>query len=134
MGLGLGTNNYAENMALKLLLCFAKEKECKSIQVFGDSMNAINWINKIQNCQNLFLLSLIEDVHRLVDSFDVFFCCHVYMYVYREQNGITNKLSKDGLLISFRQWKITAVQNKTFFEFYYCPFIDGLAPHQLHID
>ena len=29
MGLGRGTNNYAELLALKLLLCFASEKNCR---------------------------------------------------------------------------------------------------------
>jgi hypothetical protein len=47
MGLGPGTNNYAELMALKLLLTFAGEKGINSLQIFGDSMVVINWIRKI---------------------------------------------------------------------------------------
>ena len=35
MGLGNGTNNFAELMALKLLLCFAIERGYRRIQVFG---------------------------------------------------------------------------------------------------
>ena len=50
MGLGSGTNNYAELMTLKLLLCFAIERNFKKLQVFGDSMVVINWINKTQRC------------------------------------------------------------------------------------
>ena len=46
MGLGTRSNNYVELMTLKLLLCFAIERNCKMLQVFGDSMVVINWINK----------------------------------------------------------------------------------------
>jgi hypothetical protein len=42
MGLGKGTNNYAELMALLLLLKTANEQGLHSIQFFGDSMNVIN--------------------------------------------------------------------------------------------
>jgi ribonuclease HI len=46
-GLGDGTNNYSELMALKLLLLFSLEKGCRSLQVFGDSLVIINWANGI---------------------------------------------------------------------------------------
>ena len=59
MDFGINTNTYAENMVVKLLLCFVKERDCKSLQVFGDFMNVINWTNKFHNCQNMFLLSFI---------------------------------------------------------------------------
>ena len=42
MGMGQGTNSYVELLALKLLLLFSREKEILHIQIFGDSMNAIN--------------------------------------------------------------------------------------------
>ena len=42
MVLGEGSNNYAELFSLKLLLIFASEKGCRSLNVFGDSMNVIN--------------------------------------------------------------------------------------------
>ena len=45
MGLGGGTNNFAELMSLKLLLIFALEKGCNDLNILGDSMNVINWIN-----------------------------------------------------------------------------------------
>ena len=48
MGLGEGSNNYVELFSLKLLLIFAAEKGCRSFNVFGDSMNVINWIKKTQ--------------------------------------------------------------------------------------
>ena len=43
-GLGVGTNNYAELFALKLLLILALDKHISNIQVFGDSLLVINWI------------------------------------------------------------------------------------------
>ena len=42
LGLEDGTNNYIELMTLKLFLCFAIERNCRKLQVFGDSMVVIN--------------------------------------------------------------------------------------------
>jgi ribonuclease HI len=61
-GLGAGTNNYSELLALKLLLLFAIEKGCRALQVFGDSLVIINWANGIHRCQISRLLPLLEDV------------------------------------------------------------------------
>ena len=44
VGLGLGTNNYAELFYLKLLIILALKKQIKHIHIFGDSMLVINWI------------------------------------------------------------------------------------------
>ena len=41
-GMGRGSNNFAELMALKLVLLFVVEKDCHSLQVFGDSMIVID--------------------------------------------------------------------------------------------
>jgi ribonuclease HI len=64
-GLGMGTNNYAKLMSLKLLIAFAIEKGCHSLNVFGDSLNVINWIRGIQRCTNTRLSTLVEDIFRL---------------------------------------------------------------------
>jgi len=42
-------------MTLLLLLKIAKEYDLKSIQLFGDSMNVINWVEKTQQCHNILL-------------------------------------------------------------------------------
>ena len=42
-GLGLGTNNFAELCALKLLLYMARRNSLDKIQIFGDSQLVINW-------------------------------------------------------------------------------------------
>ena len=41
-GLGLGTNNYVELCALKLLLLLARRNSLAKIQIFGDSQFVIN--------------------------------------------------------------------------------------------
>jgi ribonuclease HI len=53
MGLGRGTNNFVEILAMKLLLHFAKEKEINTLQIFRDSMLAINWARKSQECHHI---------------------------------------------------------------------------------
>ena len=65
MGLSVGTNNYAELMALKLLLHFSLEQRCIKLHIFGDSLIIINWVNKIQHCKNLALITLYEEVNKL---------------------------------------------------------------------
>ena len=55
LGLGGGTNNFAELMSLKLLLMFALETGCTALNFFGDSLNVIHWINHTQECRNLRL-------------------------------------------------------------------------------
>lgn len=48
MGLGRGTNNFAELITSKYLIQFALEKHCSNsnLQLFGDSKVVCNWINK----------------------------------------------------------------------------------------
>ena len=62
MGLGGGTNNFAELMSLKLLLMFAVEKGCTALNILGDSMNVINWINQTQECRHLRLAHVIYSI------------------------------------------------------------------------
>ena len=74
MGLGAGTNNYAELMSLKLLLIFATEKGINRLTVLGDSMNAINWIKQTQACRNVRLANLLSVIQTVIQSFDIFAC------------------------------------------------------------
>ena len=50
VGLGEGGTNRAELLSLKILLIFAAEKGCRNLKVFGDSLNVINWVKRIQSC------------------------------------------------------------------------------------
>jgi len=92
-GMGEGSNNYAELMSLKLLLIFAVEKGCLKLNVFGDSMNVINWISMTQECRNMRLDILISSVRMVLQSIDSFSCRHVY----RENNQEADLASKEGL-------------------------------------
>jgi hypothetical protein len=60
MGLGPGTNNFVELMALKLLITFVGEKGILNLQIFGDSIVFINWIRKSQKFHNIRLLPLLK--------------------------------------------------------------------------
>lgn len=70
MGLGLGTNNYAELIALKLLLNFVGGKGIRSLRILGDSMVVINWVKKTQNCHNIRLLPILEEVFIILASYE----------------------------------------------------------------
>ena len=82
MGLGEGSNNYAEFFSLKVLLIFAAEKGCRFLNFFGDSMKVINWIKKTQMCRNMRFDNILSSISGILDSFDSFSCSHVY----RENN------------------------------------------------
>jgi hypothetical protein len=82
-GLGQGSNNYAELMALKLLLTFAGEKGISNLHIFGDSMVVINWLRKTQKCHNINLASILEEVFLISNIFTNLLFTHVY----RERNG-----------------------------------------------
>ena len=61
-GLGEGTNNRAELRTLYMLLIFAHENGIQGIQIFGESMIIINWINQTQRCHNIYLKFVLEEV------------------------------------------------------------------------
>jgi ribonuclease HI len=119
-GLGMGTNNYAELMSLKLLIAFAIEKDCHSLNVFGDSMNVINWIRGTQRCINTRLATIVEDINFLQTSFDSLTCRHVY----RERNKEADRRSKEGVHLALGQWKVTEVHNEHVQEYLHQPFLE----------
>lgn len=77
MGLGLGIKNYVELMALKLLILYAREKGVNSLQIFGDSLNVVNWTRKLQRCHNIMIIPLIKEIDGILNSLDSFFIHHV---------------------------------------------------------
>ena len=123
LGLGAGTNNYVELMMLKLLLCFAIERNCKKVQVFGDSMVVIKWINKTQRCKNYSLGTLYEEVNRNLSNFESI----SFKHVYREQNMDADKLSKAGLNLQWGSWKIMEIKDIKAKEYPHRPFL--ILPH-----
>jgi len=120
MGLGGGTNNFAELMSLKLLLMFAMEKGCSSLNIFGDSLNVIQWLNHTQECRNLRLDHIIYSIRQLLLRFDFFSCRHIY----RENNQEADKASKEGLRLDLGTWLVTESIEGILQSFYHRPFID----------
>lgn len=103
VGLGIGSNNYAELSALKLLLCWLVHRHICAIQIFGDSLNVVKWVNGNSRCQNYMLRPLLEEILSLIQSFNHFSIAHIY----KDRNEDADRLSKDGLLQAVGIWKVT---------------------------
>ena len=98
----MGTNNFAELCALKLLLILDRRKSLDKIQIFGDSQLVINWASGRYQILNLELAMIPRDVNRLTD-------CFVYVsftHIYRERNSFADALAKAGGLILEGYWTI----------------------------
>eukprot|EP00253_Pinus_taeda_P026324 PITA_26324 len=65
VGLGQGSNNFAELKALHFLLCWLIFRNVRDVQIFGDSMNAVKWFNGTHQCRKFNLLPLLREVLRL---------------------------------------------------------------------
>ena len=121
MGLGGGTNNFAELMSLKLLLVFALETGCTVLNFFGDSLNVINWINHTQACRDLRLAHIISSIQQILLRFDSFSCRHVY----REINQEADLASKEGLGMEMGTWLVKEYIAGIVQIFFHRPFIDN---------
>ena len=109
LGLGGGTNNFAELMSLKMLLMFALENGCTALNFLGDSLNVINWINQTQECRHLRLAHILFSIRQLLLRFDSFSCRHVY----RENNKEADKASKEGLRLAMGTWLVKETNEGT---------------------
>ena len=89
-------------MALKPLLLFVVEKGFHTLQVFGDSMIVIDWARGTSRCHVLRLLPILEEVVLLQQGFNSI----SFKHVYRKQNGVADKLSKESSQLPFGCWKI----------------------------
>ena len=90
-GIGEGTNNKVEILALYMLLLLAHDKGVQKLQIFGDSMIIINWINQTQRCHNIQLNPILEEVAQLKTTFNQISFTHIY----REQNQQADTCSKE---------------------------------------
>lgn len=61
-GLGGGSHNYAELLALKLLMKLAAKKGVTRSHVFGDSLVVLNWMNGKFKMGNLVLSPIFEQM------------------------------------------------------------------------
>ena len=101
-GLGLGTNNFAELCALKLLLYLDRRNSLDKIQIFGDSQLVINWASGKYRLLNLELAMILKDVNRFTDCFEFVSFNHIY----RERNSATDALATAGGRILEGSWSI----------------------------
>ena len=90
-GLGIGTNNKAELLALYMLLIFSHEIFLQRLQIFGDSMIVINWLKNAQRCHNILLTPILEEVSQLKTTFELITFCHIY----RERNTEADRCLKE---------------------------------------
>ena len=117
---GRGSNNYAELMALRLLLLFALEQGCLSLQVFGDSMLVIEWEKETVQCHVMILLPIVEEVFRIKQQLN-----HIsFTHVYRERNRVADQLSKQATVgrLDFGIWRITSHSHEGSYSYYHRPF------------
>eukprot|EP00253_Pinus_taeda_P016222 PITA_16222 len=103
VGIGSESNHFVELSALKLLLCWLIHRHIFAIQIFGDSLNVVKWVNGNSRCLNYILRPLLEEIMILKQSFNVFSIEHIY----RDQNEAADNLSKGGLQQAVGIWKLT---------------------------
>ena len=120
--LGRGTNNYAELSTAMHLIQFAIIKECRHLQLFGDSKIVCNWLSNASHCHAYTLRHILEEAKRLITSFDSFACQHIY----REQNTEADQLSKAAALRQGEDWLIQEENEGSFYQYYHRPFDDQM--------
>ena len=77
-GFGMGSNNYVELWALRLLLIKALEWGVSSIQVFGDSRVILDWTRGNSTCNVICLKPLLEEVKLISSCFNLITFLHIY--------------------------------------------------------
>jgi len=117
-GLGEGTNNYAELMALKLILLLAVEKHIKRINIMGDSRIIISWANKSAACHIMRLRPILDEILLLVSRFDNI----TFTHIYREQNTQADLLSKEAVGLLYGVWQIENTTDQNAYGYYHRPF------------
>ena len=111
-GLGLGTNNYAELLALKLLITLALKNGVHTLQIFGDSQLVINWVSGKFRINNILLTQVLQEVIRISD----FLVKVDYKHIYRERNSKANALANaKGIGLSRRLEHLKLMRHFIFF-------------------
>jgi ribonuclease HI len=78
-GLGSGTNNSAELLALRCLLKLANENRIERMQAFGDSLLVINRMRVVSQLQNMTLRPLTDHLKEVANLFDSISFTHKYI-------------------------------------------------------
>lgn len=124
VGLGVGTNNFAELISLRHLLHFALSHQCNSINIFGDSQIIINWFINITTCHIHSLNNILDEVLQFKAAFNHISVSHIY----REHNQDADKLSKEAALMEKGHWEITELLDQQEQKYYHRPYIDPQYP------
>jgi ribonuclease HI len=94
--LGKGSNNFAELMALRLLLKAGVDKNIRHIQVYVDSNLVIKWMKGIGQLLNIHLKILADQLKDIANSFEMI----TFTHVLREHNQEADRLSKEGYQVA----------------------------------
>ena len=97
-GLGLGTNNFAKLLALKLLIILALKQGVHTLQIFGDSQLVINWVSGKFRINNILLTQVIRISNFLVKV--------DYKHIYCERNSKSDALANAGANVEEGHWNI----------------------------
>ena len=100
--LGMGTNNFAELSALKLLIILALKQGVKCLQIFGDSQLVINWVSGKYRINNILLTQILQEVIRLSNFLEKVECKHIH----RERNSKAYSLANAGAYVVEGHWRI----------------------------
>ena len=84
-------------MSLRLLLLFALEQGCLSLQFFGDSMLVIEWVKEVHLCNVMRLIPILEEILLLKQHFNKL----TFTHIYRERNRVADRLSKEALQLDY---------------------------------
>ena len=93
--MGHASINKAEFTVLLMVLKLMSFHGYLKLQVFGDSLNVIEWLANQIPPKNIYLLPIYEETRRIIDQFQGVSLRHIY----REQNKLVDILSKQGLLL-----------------------------------
>ena len=98
------------------------------MQIFGDSMITINWINQIQQCHNIHLIPILEEATQLKTTFNQISFTHIF----REQNEEANKCSKDAMGPLQPNWEIEERGPNEGYIFYHRMFFENHLQDATH--
>ena len=98
----MGTNNFVELSALKLLIILAFKQGVKCLQIFGDSQLVINWVSGKYRINNILLTQILQEVICLSNFLEKVEGKHIY----RERNSKADALANAGANVVEGHWKI----------------------------
>lgn len=111
-----------------MLMILAHENGVQKMQIFGDSMVIINWINQTQRCHNIYLISILEEVDHLKTTFNQISFTHIF----KDQNQEAVKCSKEAAGPLLPAWEIEEQGPNEAYQFYHRSFFENhfLDAHQ----